>query len=333
MPLDPRIEAVRTRRAEAGTPPLYTLTVGQARAADLADVRAGAGTGQPVHALTEETFPGPGGELPVRVYRPDDLPGRPVLFYYFGGGWTLGSLDTCDATCRSLANATGCVTVAAGYRLAPEHRFPAAVEDCWAGLRWAAANAPRFGGDPARIAVAGDSAGGNLAAVVALLDRDRGGPGIRHQVLVYPNTDHRARTVSARENDDPLLFNRRSVAWYWGHYLARPQDGDDPLASPLRARDLRGLPAATVVTAEYDPLRDEAEQYAQRMRDAGVPVELRRYDGMAHGFFSMTGLLDQARDAHAYVAGRLRTALGAPALTVTVPTRQASGPAPKEPRT
>jgi acetyl esterase len=341
MPLDPRIEELRARRAAAGTPPLYTLTLAQARAADLADIRAGAGSGQPVHAVGEETFTGPGGgPLPVRIYRPDDRPGRPLLVYFFGGGWTLGSLDTCDALCRSLTNQVGCVTVSVGYRLAPEHPFPAAVHDCWAGLRWAVAHAPRFGGDPGRTAVAGDSAGGNLAAVVALLARDRGGPALRHQVLVYPNTDHRAHTASARDRTDPMLFNRDSVAWYWGHYLARPEDGDDPLASPLRAPDLSGLPPASVVTAEYDPLRDEAEQYGQRLRDAGVPAVTRRYDGMPHGFFTMTGLLEQARDAHAWVAARLRTAFAGPApgpgpardALPPASTALPAPPAPKEPQ-
>jgi acetyl esterase len=321
MPLHPQLQAQRAHRAAEGTPPLYELTLAQARAADLAAIRAGAGTGERVHQLAEETIPGPDGDLPVRVYRPDAVPGRPVLLYFFGGGWTLGSLDTGDAVCRSLANAAGCVTIAVGYRLAPENPFPAAVHDCYAALCWAAGNAARFGGDPARLAVAGDSAGGNLAAATTLLARDRGGPAIRHQVLVYPNTDHRADTPSARENTDPLLFNRHSVAWYWGHYLAGA-DGTDPLASPLRAADLGGLPQATVVTAEYDPLRDEGERYADRLRDAGVAVAARRYDGMAHGFFTMTGVLAEAREAHAWIAGRLRTALDAPACA---PARVAEG--------
>jgi acetyl esterase len=311
MPLHPYWEALRAERAAEGTPPLYELSLADARAADLAAIRAGADRGEPVHRAVEEDFPGPGGDLPVRVYCPDDVPGRPVLLYFFGGGWTLGSLETGDAVCRSLANAAGCVTVAVGYRRAPENPFPAAVHDCYAALRWAVGNAARFGGDPSRVAVAGDSAGGNLAAATALLARERGGPEIAHQVLVYPNTDHAADTPSARECTDPLLFNRRSVTWYWGHYLAGA-DGADPLASPLRAADLSGLPGATVLTAQYDPLRDEGERYADRLREAGIPVALRRYDGMAHGFFTMTGVLEEAREAHAWIAARLRAALAAP---------------------
>ncbi|MFJ3788887.1 alpha/beta hydrolase [Kitasatospora sp. NPDC090091] len=310
MPLHPQAQALRERRARAGTPPLYSLTPAEARAADLADIRASAGTPEPVAAVEEHRIAGPGGPLAVRLYRPEP-PGRelPALLYLFGGGWTLGSPDTSDAICRRLTNAVGCVTASVGYRLAPEHPFPAAVHDCRAAARWLAEQAGALGVDAARLAVAGDSAGGNLAAALALLARDEGGPALRHQLLVYPNTDHRADTASLREHDDPLLFNRRSVAWYWGHYLADPTDGDHPHASPLRAPSLAGLPPATVLTAEYDPLRDEGERYAEALRAAGVPVEARRYGGMPHGFFAMTGVLDAAGEAQRYAAERLREAL------------------------
>lgn len=310
MPLHPQAQALREQRAAAGTPPLYTLTPAQARAADLAAVRAGAGTPEPVAAVEEHTFPGPGGDLTLRLYRPGTDPApQPALLYLFGGGWTLGSLDTGDAICRALANAAGCVTAAVGYRLAPEHPFPAAVHDCRAAADWLVGHAAELGVDPGRLAVGGDSAGGNLAAALTLLARDEGGPAFRHQLLVYPNTDHRADTPSRREHDDPLLFNRRSVAWYWGHYLADPADGDHPLASPLRAPDLAALPPATVITAEYDPLRDEGEQYAEALRAAGVPVETRRWDGVPHGFFAMPGVLDAGAEAQRYAAARLREAL------------------------
>ncbi|MFD5559823.1 alpha/beta hydrolase [Kitasatospora griseola] len=309
MPLHPQAEAMRAQRAAAGTPPLYTRTLAEARAADLADIRAAAGNPESVGSVEELTVPGPGGPLPLRVYRPERDGRLPVLLYLFGGGWTLGSPDTGDAICRRLTNAVGCVTVSVGYRLAPEHPFPAAVHDVIAGAEWIAANAAELGVDPERIAVGGDSAGGNLAAALTLAARERGGPALRHQLLVYPNTDHAADTPSVREHDDPLLFNRRSVAWYWGHYLADPADGADPLASPLRAPSLAGLPPATVITAEYDPLRDEGEAYARALRAAGVPVELRRYDGMPHGFFAMAGVLDDGRDAQRHAADRLREAL------------------------
>ncbi|MFF4341033.1 alpha/beta hydrolase [Kitasatospora sp. NPDC001540] len=311
MPLHPQAEALRRQRAAAGTPPLYTRTLAEARAADLAEIRAAAGNPEPVGSVAELTVDGPGGPLPLRVYRPagEAAEQLPLLIYLFGGGWVLGSLDTGDAICRRLTNAVGCVTVSVGYRLAPEHPFPAAVHDVLAAADRVVAHAADLGADPGRIAVGGDSAGGNLAAALTLLARERGGPALRHQLLVYPNTDHAADTPSVREHDDPLLFNRRSVAWYWGHYLADPADGAHPLASPLRAPSLAGLPPATVITAEYDPLRDEGELYAEALRAAGVPVELRRYDGMPHGFFAMSGVLDDGRAAQQYAADRLREAL------------------------
>ncbi|MFE2410386.1 alpha/beta hydrolase [Kitasatospora sp. NPDC059408] len=309
MPLHPQAEALRARRASSGAPPLYTLTLAEARAADLADIRAAAGTPEPVASVEEFTVPGPGGDLALRLHRPAADGEPPVLLYLFGGGWTLGSLDTGDAICRRLTNAVGCATVSVGYRLAPEHPFPAALHDCRAAVHWLAAHAKSLGLDPARLAVGGDSAGGNLTAALTLLLRDEGGPAVRHQLLVYPNTDHGADTPSLREHDDPLLFNRRSAAWYWGHYLADPADGADPYASPLRAPSLAGLPPATVITAEYDPLRDEGEQYAEALRAAGVPVGARRYEGVPHGFFAMTGVLDAAAEAQRYAAERLREAL------------------------
>jgi acetyl esterase len=193
----------------------------------------------------------------------------------------------------------------AGYRLAPEHPFPSAVDDCYAALSWVAGHADEIGADPARLAVGGDSAGGNLAAAVTLLAR-RGGPRLAGQLLVYPNTDQLADDESMRAAADPFLFNRHSVAWYRQHYLTRPEDAANPLASPLRAPSLAGLPPALVITAGYDPLRDQGEAYARRLADEGVPVELSRYPGMAHGFFTMAGTVDASRTAIAQAAASLR---------------------------
>ncbi|MFF3756642.1 alpha/beta hydrolase [Streptomyces sp. NPDC002185] len=308
MPFDPEFQALYDQRAAQGGRPLYSMTLEEARAADLAAIQAGSGEPEPVAEVIDTTLPGPGGTLPVRIYRPAAAEGPlPVLVYFFGGGWTLGSIETGDAICRSLANAAGCLTVAVGYRLAPEHKFPAAVDDCDAGVRWIAEHAGRYGGDATRIAVAGDSAGGNLAAAVTLRNRDAGGPPLVAQLLVYPNTDYLADTASRRENTDPLLFNDKSVHWYWDNYLATAEDGVHPLASPLRAPDHTGLPPALVITAEYDPLRDEGEQYADRLRESGVPVESVRYPGVAHGFFAMAGTLDAGRRAVAQAAAHLRT--------------------------
>jgi acetyl esterase len=306
VPLDARLAELREQRIERDVTPLYEMTLAEARAADLADIRAGGGDVEPVHEVTDRTFPGPDGDLPVRIYRPDGAGPFGTLVYFFGGGWTLGSIDTSDGVCRALANAAGCLVVTPGYRLAPEHPFPAAVHDCYAATEWVAANAAELGADPARIAVGGDSAGGNLAAVVALLARERGGPSLAAQLLVYPNTCYHADTESLRDNDDRWMFNHNSVDWYWRNYLSTPDQGRDPLVSPLLAEDVSGLPPALMITAEYDPLRDEGEKYAARLAQAGVPVELTRYDGMAHGFFTMSGVLDDARRAVAQAAGYLR---------------------------
>jgi acetyl esterase len=316
--LHPQVLALRERLRRDKAPHLTTLTIEEARASDLAAVVAGGGNVESVGDVMETTIPGaatpdpaapgPPPGLRLRVYRPAGTGPWPVLVYFFGGGWSLGTLDTCDAICRMLTNAARCVTVSVGYRLAPEHKFPAAVEDCYAGAAWAASHAEELGGDPARLAVGGDSSGGNLAAAVALMARERGGPAIAHQLLVYPNTDYQAVTPSMRDISDEYFFNPASVRWYWGLYLATPQDGANPLASPLRAGDLSGLPAATVITAEYDPLRDEGELYAKRLGEAGVPVKTLRYDGMIHGFFTMVGDLDTARAAVLDAAEQLRGA-------------------------
>jgi acetyl esterase len=307
MPLDPQVAAMRAERAKSATPPLYLMSVAQARAEDLRSIQEAGGRPEPVADVVDQDIPGLGGPIPIRIYRPSTERPLPVLVYFFGGGWTLGTIDTSDGVCRALTNAVGCVTITVGYRLAPEHKFPAAVDDCYAATEWIGAHAAELGVDPNRIAVGGDSAGGNLAAAVTLLARSRG-LRLAHQLLVYPNTDYLSDTPSLRENNDPLLFNRNSSDWYWGHYLASPADGVDPLASPLRAPEHAGLPSATVITAEYDPLRDQAEEYAQRLRDAGVSVTLSRYSGMVHGFFTMSGVLDAARDAVAEAAACLRKA-------------------------
>jgi acetyl esterase len=312
MPLDPQVVAYRAARAAAGTPPLYTQTLAEARAADLAAIRAGGGDAEPVHEVRDLHVPGPAGDLPVRVHRPASPGPLPTLFWLFGGGWTLGSVDTADGICRRLAKAVPCQVITVGYRLAPEHPFPAAVHDCHAAIRWIAGHADEFGVDPDRLALGGDSAGGNLAAAVTLLARAEGGPRFDAQLLVYPNTDQRADTAPARDSDDdPLLFNRRSVDWYRGHYLADPADAADPLASPLLAEDLSGLPPALVITAEYDPLRDEGERYADRLREAGVRIELTRYPGMIHGFFAMPGAFDASSRALDQAADFLRYRLRA----------------------
>ena len=305
MPLDPQMQAMRDQRERDNVPPLYAMSLADARAADLASITASGGEPEPVYEIANLTIPGPGGELPLRLYRPASQRPLPALVYFFGGGWVLGTIDTADGVSRSLANSSGALVIVVGYRLAPEHPFPAAIDDCYATVRWVAEHAAEIGADPARLAVGGDSAGGNLAAGVALRSRTDG-LALVGQLLVYPNTDQLADDRSMRAADDPFLFNRHSVAWYRQHYLTNPGDAASPLASPLRAESLAGLPPALVITAEYDPLRDQGEAYARRLADEGVEVELSRYPGMAHGFFTMAGAVDASRAAIAQAASRLR---------------------------
>jgi acetyl esterase len=309
VPLDPQLQVMRDQRERDNVPPLYTMSLAEARAADLASIRDSGGAPEPVHEIDDLKITGPGGELPLRLYRPTGERPLPALLYFFGGGWVLGTIDTADGVSRSLANATGALVVVAGYRLAPEHRFPAAIDDCYAAARWVAEHSGEIGADPARLAVGGDSAGGNLAAGVALRAR-ADGPALAGQLLVYPNTDQLADDESMRAADDPFLFNRHSVAWYRQYYLASPGDAANPLASPLRAESLAGLPPALVITAEYDPLRDQGEAYARRLAGDGVQVELSRYPGMAHGFFTMAGTVDASRAAIAQAAAQLRAWFG-----------------------
>ncbi|HEX2050588.1 MAG TPA: alpha/beta hydrolase [Actinomycetota bacterium] len=306
MSLHPYFRALRDEHERSGAPALYEMSVEDARRADRLDTARAAGTPEPVARVDDVPVATPAGDVPLRVYRPraDDV--LPALVYFHGGGWVVGGLETADAVCRSLANRAGCVVVAVGYRKAPESKFPAAVDDCRAATEHVARDAARLGVDAERIAVGGDSAGGNLAAAVTLLARDEGGPRLAAQLLVYPVTDYMADTQSMRDGGDPHLFNRKSMEWYWGHYLADAANATDPLASPLRAADLAGLPPALVVTAEFDPLRDEGEAYARRLEDAGVDVELVRYEGLAHGFFTMVGVLAEARAAHDRAASWLR---------------------------
>ncbi|MBP1687639.1 MAG: alpha/beta hydrolase family protein [Deltaproteobacteria bacterium] len=265
----------------------------------------------PVLKVENRTIPGApaGPPIPVRIYWPragrDPLP---MVVYFHGGGWVLGDLESHDPLCRALANEVGTVVLSVDYRLAPEHRFPAAAEDAYAATVWAAAHAAELGATRSRLAVAGDSAGGNLAAVVPLMARDRGGPPLRGQLLVYPVTDCARNTPSYEENAEGYFLTAAHMRWYWEQYLGAA-DGSHPYASPLRAPDLSGLPRAYVVTAEYDPLRDEGEAYAHRLRDSGVPVTVRRYDGMFHGFFSLADLLPAAREANVAAFTALREAL------------------------
>jgi acetyl esterase len=306
MPLDPQakdfLELVNTFRG----PRFEEMPLAEARKAYLG-LRSLAGPPDRVASVEDRTID---GGLRVRVYRPDAGATRPALVYFHGGGWVMGSRDVVDAPCRRLANLAGCVVVSVDYRLAPEHRFPTPVEDCFTATKHLAENAGAFGADPQRVAVGGDSAGGNLAAAVALMARDRGLPPIAFQLLVYPATDCSLDTPSYRDHGEAYALTRAAMAYYWDQYLAGPDDRLNPYACPLRARDLRGLPPALVITAEFDPLRDEGEAYAERLRAVGVAAVAHRYDGMIHGFAHMAAHLDQGAQALRDAAFALRDALG-----------------------
>jgi acetyl esterase len=290
-------------------PPTHALSVDGAREA-LRDLLVSDEDPDDDLTVRDLSIPGPEGPetpLDVRAYTPDGTDTLPVLVYFHGGGWVRGDLDTHDGLCRLLADAANCVVVSVDYRRAPEHPFPAPVHDAYAATAWAAEYAGIVGGDGDRVAVGGDSAGGNLAAAVTLLAREREGPNIAHQVLCYPVTDYDLDTDSYRENAEGYLLSRASMRWYWDRYLDDGLDGANPYASPLRAPDLSGLPSATVVTAGYDPLRDEGAAYADRLREAGVAVTHADYPGMVHVFASFPDL-ERARDARETVAADLDVA-------------------------
>ena len=310
MPLDPQAQGFLAHLAAAEAPPLHELSVEDARQV-IVDLFGAQDDLEPVAKVEDRMIAGAEGDIPARVYTPEGPGPFPILVYFHGGGWVIGNLDAYDPTCRALANAAQCVVASIEYRLAPEHKFPAAPEDCYAALQWVGAHASDINGDPARIAIGGDSAGGNLTAVVAQMTRDRGGVRPVFQLLVYPVTDCSYDTLSYRDNADGYLLTKDAMMWFWNHYLRSEADGVNPLASPLRAANVRDLPPALVITAEYDPLRDEGEAYAARLRAAGAPVTLTRYDGMIHGFFSLGAVLEQGQSAMAEAAAALRAVFAA----------------------
>ncbi|MDP3675645.1 MAG: alpha/beta hydrolase [Novosphingobium sp.] len=252
-----------------------------------------------------------GAELASRLYVPEGAAATPGLTVFFhGGGWVLGTLETHDATCRALAQASGAALLSVGYRLAPEHPYPTAAEDCYAATCWAADNATRLGLDGARLAVAGDSAGGNLAAAVTLMARARGGPAIARQLLIYPVTEADFTTASYQAHGGKGGFlSLAAMQRFWSDYLAERDPGDAPLAAILRRDDLAGLPPATVIVAEHDPLRDEGAAYAAKLAESGVSAELVEAPGMIHGFFGMTELVPDAERWVALAGARLKSAL------------------------
>ena len=310
--LDPQARAVIDLVIRSGRPAYHQLSPKDARQLFRETRPASTPTPPQIGMVRDLTADGPLGPIPLRVYRPAGVPASTplaVLVFFHGGGWVIGDLETHDVLCRQLTAGSGVSVVSVDYRLAPEHKFPAAVDDAWAATRWVVAHAGELAVDARRLAVGGDSAGGNLAAVVALLARDKGAPAIAVQVLIYPVTDLVGETRSYRDFAEGYLLTREGMRWFIAHYLTAEAEAADWRASPLRAQSLAGLPPALIVTAGFDPLRDEGEAYAERLRDAGVRVDSVCYGGMIHGFVPMGRLLDTAGRAISLIAGSLSQAL------------------------
>jgi len=302
--LNPEIQAVLDAQLSVAATAAEEVPVALMRAGHDADAKLYSGPGEDVADLRDLVAPGPDGGVPVRLYRPAGEGLLPGVAYFHGGGWAIGSIDSFDTVCRRLTNASGAAVASVGYRLAPEHVYPSALEDCLAATRWLIGEGEAVGIDPARVAVAGDSAGGNLAVGVARRLRSE----IRFQALIYPVCDAGLNTLSYREFSEGFGLSAAGMQRFWNLYLAGG-DGGDPDASPLRATDLAGTPPAFVLTAEYDVLRDEGEAFAAALREAGVDVEQRRYDGTIHGFWRWLAKAEVSRRAVEEVAGALRRGL------------------------
>ena len=312
MTLDTKVRAMLDQMAAMAMPKLWEIGPKAARAAMSSSIFRG--NNEPIGRIEDIKIPGPIGDLALRVYTPVSQPDGLLagLVFFHGGGFVLGDLESHDGLCRALANESRCRVVAVDYRLAPENPFPAAVEDCYAATKWVAANEARLGIDSARLAVGGDSAGGNLAAVVAQLAQADGAPKLAFQLLIYPVTQLAGQdTPSMRENAKGYFLEKESMDWFTRCYAPDKAHRGDARLSPLLAKDLAGQPAAYVVTAGFDPLRDEGKAYADRLDAAGVPVTYVNYPGMIHGFFSMRDLIPKAREAVTVAAAALRAGLEA----------------------
>jgi len=297
MPLHPQVQALMDRRAALGYPDNRDITPTEARANASAGRLAIPSVQEPVGEITERTIPGPAGKIPIRIYRPTTEGPHSLIMLFHGGGWVIGDLDSEGSTSRGLVNRVNAVLISVDYRMAPENRFPAAPEDCYAATVWAVEHAKDLGVDASNLAVAGTSAGGNISAAVALMARDRGGPNIKHQVLYCPVIDRSFERPSSVANAEGYGLTTEGMVWFWDQYIGPDGDGHHPYASVIRAEDLSGLADATVIAAEYDPLLDEAADYAASLKAAGNDVTYTEYAGMTHGFNGSFGLIDDATKA------------------------------------
>ncbi len=307
MTLDPQAEAFLNQLAAMNAPPLPVLSPQEARAMNEV-MKNFSGQPESVAKVEDISVPVDGGEIAVRLYTPEKKGILPVFIYYHGGGWVLGDLDVVDAPMRKIANRAGCLVASVDYRMAPEHKFPTALEDCYQATCWIKENAESLNGDPDRIAIGGDSAGGNMAAVISQRARKSGHLKIVSQILIYPATQIDANSQSYRDYGEGYFLGTTDMDWFMSHYIPAGENRANIMLSPLLADDLSGLPPALVITAEYDPLRDEGEAYAQRLKEAGVAVESTRYEGMMHGFFWMSGIMDKGKMAIEQVSDALSSA-------------------------
>ncbi len=312
MPLHPQVVEMMEKMAALGLPPNNEVTPKQARENSriTREATAALTETEQVGSIEERTIPGPAGETPIRIYRPSDEGVRPLVMLFHGGGWVVGDLDTEDAASRRLCNSVGAVVVSVDYRLAPETAYPGAVDDCYAATVWAVENADELGVDPSRVATSGTSAGGNLSGAVSMMARDKGGPAIAHQVLFCPVIDADFDRSSYIANATDYGLTRDSMIWFWDHYTGSGNDRFEPYASLLRAKDLSGLPDATVIAAEYDPLVDEAVAYGDALKAAGVKTRCTVYEGMTHGFNGRIGIYDAAAVATEEAAAGIRESFG-----------------------
>lgn len=312
MPLHPQAEQFLAQQRRLNQPPLETIPLDVTRKAQ----RAGYGPAPdcpPLARIEDRTLAVAGGTIRLRCYTPRGAGPYGACLYFHGGGWVINDIDTHDDLVRRLAAASGCVCVSVDYRLAPEHRYPTAAEDSYAALQWTAAHAAELHVDPRRLAVAGDSAGGNLAAALCLMTRDRGGPPLQFQALIYPIVDCDLNRPSYLENADGYFLTRAQMQWFWESYCPDPARRSEPYAAPLRAPSLAGLPPALILTAEYDPLRDEGAAYAAALTAAGVPAEHVDYAGLIHAFVRRVETFAAAHDAISRIGAALQRTIGAPA--------------------
>lgn len=307
MPVNPRIQFFLDKLKEMPQPPLDQITPEAYRAQDAGALAFQQET-EPVHKVEDRVLHLEGRDIPVRVYTPEGEGLHSALVYYHGGGWVIGNLDSHDPVCRSLANSANCVVISVDYRLAPEHKFPAAVNDAYDALQWIALHAEEFNIDVNRMAVGGDSAGGNLAAVACIMAKEQQAPNIVHQLLIYPSTGYEQEPPSMRENAEGYLLTADMMNWFRKHYFNDEKEMLDPYASPILYSDLSDLPPATILTAQYDPLRDVGKAYADKLQDHGVKVYYKNYDGLIHGFANFIAFVPEALEALQEGAGELRKA-------------------------